>query len=77
MSLPEAKQSYFSPVNSPRLGSIQELGEHLKSSDYGGHPRESSISSIKFHPDVFTDSFKPRPKYSLNRIRTASPPAPR
>jgi hypothetical protein len=79
MSLPEAKQSYFSPVNSPRLDSIQELGEHLKSSDDGGRPRVTSVSSITFPPEVLTDSLKPRthPKIGLHRTRTASPPAPR
>jgi hypothetical protein len=79
MSIPEGKQTYFSPLSSPRLDSIQELGENLKESYEAGRPRESSISSITFELGVFADSLKPRgePKYRKDRIRTSSPPAPR
>lgn len=79
MSIPGVKQTYFSPISSPRLDSIQELSENLKESDDTGRPRESSISSITFQLEVLTDSLKPRglPKHRKDRIRTASPPAPR
>jgi hypothetical protein len=79
MTIPEAKQTYFSPLGSPRLDSIQELGENLKESDDPGRPRESSISSITFQLEILADSEKLRgePKHRKDRIRTASPPAPR
>lgn len=78
-SLPEAKKSYFSPLSSPRLNSIQELSENLRQSDDTVRPRESSISSITFQLEDLTDSLKPRgqPKHGKDRIRAASPPAPR